>query len=125
MNNNRVVLNHLFFMDDLKLYGKSEAELKQLTSIIHRFSEDIGMKFGFEKCASLKIEAGVRTDSSGIKLANGDLKEEGYKYLGVLKEADVKCKEMKELVGREYLRRVKAVAKSNLYSGNPFVAINV
>ena len=35
----------------------------------------------------------------------------GYKYLGILEGADIKTREMKELVKKEYLRRVKAVAK--------------
>ena len=127
--NNSVVLNHLFYMDDLKLYGKTEQELEELVGIVHRFSEDIGMKFGFEKCASLKIEAGRRKESSGISLPSGevikDLDEDGYKYLGVFQEEDIMRKEMKDLVRNEYLRRVKAVCKSNLYAKNLFTAINV
>ena len=122
MNNNGVVLNHLFFMDDLKLYGRSDVELKTLLDIVDKFSHDIDMKFGFDKCASLKIEAGKRKVSSGILLPSGDkirdLDEEGYKYLGVLQEADIKCTEMKEIVKTEYLRRVKGVARSRLYAKN-------
>ena len=34
-------------------------------------------------------------------------------------------KEMKEKIGNEYISRVKAVAKSFLYSKNLFTAINV
>ena len=39
-------INHLLFMDDLKLYGKSENEIKGLVSTVEVFSQDIGMKFG-------------------------------------------------------------------------------
>ena len=66
MNNHGIVINHLFFMDDLKLYGKTDAELNSLLDIVHNFSQDIDMKFGFDKCASLSIEAGKRKTSTGI-----------------------------------------------------------
>ena len=38
---NSSLVNHLFFMDDLKLYGKSEKELRELMNVVNRFSEDI------------------------------------------------------------------------------------
>ena len=123
-----VRLNHLFFMDDLKLYGKTESELEELLKIVHKFSTDIGMEFGFDKCAMLSIKAGSRIESDGITLPTGetikDLEEVGYKYLGVLEETKIKCSEMKEIVRHEYLRRFNAVARSKLYSGNMFRAIN-
>ena len=122
------VINHLFFMDDLKLYAKNETGLKQLIDIVFAFSSDIGMKFGIEKCASLKIEAGVKKESNGIELPSGEViaevEDSGYKYLGVLQECDVKHREMKKMVAAEYLKRVKAVARSKLYSNNLFRAFN-
>ena len=35
-------INHLLFMDDVKLYGKSENEIKGLVSTVLVFSQDIG-----------------------------------------------------------------------------------
>ena len=74
------------------------------------------------------IVSGVRKSFSGITLPSGDtikdLEEQGYKYLGILQEADVKCTEMKEVVRNEYLRRLKAVARSKLYAKNLIVAVN-
>ena len=49
-------INHLLFMDDLKLY--SEKRLDSLVQTVRVFSEDIGMKFGIEKCAMLVMEKG-------------------------------------------------------------------
>ena len=43
--------NHLLFMDDLKLYSRSENGLDSLVQTVFVFSEDIGMEFGIEKCA--------------------------------------------------------------------------
>ena len=49
-------INHLLFMDDLKLYSQSEKGLDSLAQTVHVFSKDIGMEFGIEKCAMLVVE---------------------------------------------------------------------
>ena len=51
-------INHLLFMDDLKLYSGNEKELDSLVQTIRVFSKDIGMEFGIEKCTMLVIEKG-------------------------------------------------------------------
>ena len=51
---------HLFFMDDLKLYSRSEKGLDSLVQTLCVFSEDIEMEFGIEKFAMLVI--GERKD---------------------------------------------------------------
>ena len=43
-------IKHLLFMDGLKLYGKSENEIKGLVSTVEVFSQDIGMEFDIKKC---------------------------------------------------------------------------
>jgi len=122
------LINHLLFMDDLKLFGRNEKELKGLVDLVSVYSRDIGMEFGLDKCAVLVIRQGAKVKTEGIVLPNGDLMKEvdesGYKYLGVLEGADIKNKEMKEKVRKEYLRRVKLLAKSKLYGGNLIKGIN-
>ena len=121
-------INHLVFMDDIKLYGKSEKELEALVELVRVFSRDIGMEFGLDKCAVLSIRKGVKVHCDGIVLPSGEamkeLDENGYKYLGVLEGADIMNREMKKKVKKEYLRRVKLVAKSRLYAGNLIKGIN-
>ena len=115
-------------MDDLKLYGKDKDDVKKLVDVVHDFSSDIGMEFGLDKCAALVIKKGRQTECDGIELPDGKMireaDEKGYKYLGVYEGADIKTKEMKEIVRKEYLRRVKLVAKSKLYAGNMLQAVN-
>ena len=36
-------LNHLLFMDDLKLFSKSEEQMDTLVKTVHAFSTNIGM----------------------------------------------------------------------------------
>ena len=43
-------IKHLLFMAGLKLYGKSENEIKGLVSTVEVFSQDIGMEFDIRKC---------------------------------------------------------------------------
>ena len=79
-------------MEDLKLYSRSEKGLASLGQTVRAFSEDIGMKFGIEKCAMLVMEKGKIVKSVGIELPDGKVikslqKGESYKYLGIL-EAD-------------------------------------
>ena len=44
-------INHILFMDDLKLYSRSEKGLDSLVQAVRVFSEYIGIKFGIEKYA--------------------------------------------------------------------------
>ena len=64
-------INHLLFMDDLKLYCRSEKGLDSLVQTVCLFSEDIGMEFGTEKNAMLVIEKGKIVKSVGIELPDG------------------------------------------------------
>ena len=58
-------INHLVFMDDLKLYSKTEKALDSLIQTKIIFSEDFGMQFGTDKCAMLVKKMGkiVKSDS--------------------------------------------------------------
>ena len=46
-------INNLLFMDDLKLYSKSEKALDFFTQTVRIFSEDIGIWFAFNICVML------------------------------------------------------------------------
>ena len=41
-------INHLLFMDDLKLFGKSYEQTDSLVQTVHTFSIDVGMEFGIK-----------------------------------------------------------------------------
>ena len=65
------------------------------------YSQDMGIKFGIEKCAMLVIKSGKRHLTDGMKLPNEDkirtLGEKGtYKYLEILEADTIKQVEMKE-----------------------------
>ena len=45
-NNREHTLNHLLFMDNLKLFAKSKEYTDSLAQTVFRCSKDIGMEFG-------------------------------------------------------------------------------
>ena len=79
-------INHLLFLDDLKLYVKSGNEIKGLVSTVKVFSQDIGMEFGIKKCGVIIMNRGKVKSTDGIELSSGEkirkIEEDRYKYLG-------------------------------------------
>ena len=116
-------------MDGLKLYGKDRKELETLIQTVRVFSKVIGMNFRIEKCAMIQMKRGKVVMNEGIELPNGAKirsldDQEGYKYLGILQFDDIKHKEMKEKLKKEYAKRVRKMLKSQLNVGNVIQAIN-
>ena len=123
-------INHLLFMDDLKLYSRSEKELDSLVQTVRAFSEDIGMEFGIVKCDMLVMEKGKIVKSDGIEFPDGkvikSLQEgENYKHLRIL-EADKSLEEkMKLNVSKENIRCLSKVLMSKLNGENLVRGVNI
>ena len=121
-------INHLLYMDDLKLYGKTKSDIESLINTVRLLSDDISMRFGLQKCASIVLKRGKRVEDEGIQLVDDKVIEdvgiENYKYLGVLEADTIKMELMKEKIMKEYRRRVKKVLGSKLNGGNTIKAIN-
>ena len=69
----KVKINHLLYMDDLKLYGKNKEQIESLVNTVQLLSDDIGMKFGVAKCGMLVLKRGKVVESEGIVLPGGDM----------------------------------------------------
>ena len=102
-------INHLFFMDDLKVYGKNKAEIESPVSTLQSISQDIGIEFGIKKCGVVVLKRVKLCKSESIRLINGqtikEVDDEGYKYLGILELDKFKEREMKDIP----IRVLKAV----------------
>ena len=113
-------INHLIYMDDIKLFAKKEKELETLMHTVRIYNQDIGIEFGIENCAMLVMKSGKRHLTDGMELPNQDKirtlgEKETYKYLGILKADTIKQVDMKEKNKKEYLRRTgKLLEKSHL-----------
>ena len=53
-----------------------------------------------------------------------NIKEDGYKYLGILEADDVKHEEMKDQIKKESIKRVRNILKSKLNGGNIILGVN-
>ena len=111
-------------MDDLKLYGKSSAELESLLNTVRIFSYDLSKEFG----STLAITKGKVTETQGMNLLNNNIKglnlNEIYKYLGILQVDDIKNTQVKKKTKNEYKKRMRKILKSKLNGGNIIKVIN-
>ena len=129
-NNKKQKLAHLFFVDDLKSFARNEKEATLQLDLITQFTKDIDMKFGQDKHAYIYIVRGIQK-SLGTKLSiNGtDIEEldsgETYTYLGQDEDIGFKGELNKQRVTKEYLRRVRQIWNSELYSRNKVLAHNI
>ena len=89
-----VKINHLFFMDDLKLIAKNENEIGSLVFTANLISQDIGMQFGVKKCGVVTMKRGKLAKSADIELGGGEkigeVCDQGYKYLGIVELDKIK-----------------------------------
>ena len=65
-SSNKKNINHLLFMDDLKLYAKNEKSFESLVQGVWIFRDDISMEFGIDKCSKLVLKRGKITKFDGI-----------------------------------------------------------
>ena len=63
-------INHLIYMDNIKLFFKKLKGLKTLPQAVRIYSQDIGMEFGIEKYAMLVMKSGKQHPTDGMKLPN-------------------------------------------------------
>jgi hypothetical protein len=87
-------LNHLLYMDDIKLYAATNNQLQELLQLTQTFSRDIRMTFGIEKCKTLSIVKrklefrNFTTEEEDTMIA---MKEEDiYKYLGHMQTKQIR-----------------------------------
>ena len=122
-------INHLFYMDNLKLYEKNDKGLDGLLNTVNKFSDNIGMEFGLGKCEKAAFIRGRLTSTSEIKL-NEDTsireldQKETYKYLRIDKGDGTQHAKMREKSRKECYRRVKAILHTELNAKNKLEAIN-
>ena len=122
-------INHLFYMDDLKLYAKDDKELEGLLHTVKSFSDDIGMDFGLDKCAKATFIKGKLKRTTSVVIDTETVikdleQEELYKYLGINEGNGIQHSKMKEIIRNEFYRRVKAILKTELNAQNKIEAIN-
>ena len=59
-------INHLLYVDDLKLYGTNDSQLTGLINTVKYISDDIRMEFGLDKCASATFRRAKKVQAEKI-----------------------------------------------------------
>ena len=63
-------INHLMYIDDIKLFAKSKKELETLIHTVRIYSLDKGMEFGIEKCAMPVMKRSKSYLMDGMELSS-------------------------------------------------------
>ena len=104
-------LSHLMYMDDIKFYAGTKQGLEQLVQITSKFSTDIKMDFGLEKCKSMQIfmgqlqMEGIRTEND-YKVITALSEKETYRYLGVQQTRQTEHAVIKNEIKTKFTSRI-------------------
>ncbi|KAL1447199.1 hypothetical protein WDU94_005635 [Cyamophila willieti] len=130
--NTQQKVSHLMYMDDLKLYAKDISELQSMLETTCIFSNDIHMKFGIDKCATLEVRRGKIQTQNNIDLTTTPMTlpslnqdpNATYKYLGVKQSLLFGKEEVKQNLINTYTMRVKKILSTSLNGFNKIKGIN-
>ncbi|KAI5170046.1 hypothetical protein PAEPH01_1204 [Pancytospora epiphaga] len=100
-------INHLLFVDDLKLFAEGDEELKAMAKEIQRFFTVAGLEVNRENAVT-NLAACTNT----AVLLEG---ARGYNYLGIMKDSTSKpTRESYNRIRTEMLARVEQLCKTSL-----------
>lgn len=121
-------INHLSYMDDIKLFASTKEHLNKLIQIVNVFTKDIRMEFGLSKCRTISIIRG-KLSRPDQEMQNDNIFEEldegnFYKYLGIQQSFRINQKIVKKFISNETIGRVHKITKSKLKGKFLIKAIN-
>ena len=70
-------ITHLLFMDDLKVFEESKAELESTLEVAEGLVRAVGMSLGVRKCAVAHLRAEVARQLGGATSSDGEIEELG------------------------------------------------
>ncbi|KAI3374267.1 hypothetical protein L3Q82_006114 [Scortum barcoo] len=117
---------YLLYMDDIKLYAKSERDIDSLIRTTRIYSNDIGMTFRLDKCGRMVTKRGGAVRTEGDRLSDGNIAdiEDSYRYFEI-PQANGNLEEVGRKSGlAKYLKRVRQVLRSQLNGKNKVCATN-
>ena len=122
-------INHSWYMDDIKLYGKTTKDVTTLVSTVCGVGDDISMNLNPAKCAVLHVRRGKPDEGCSIQVGDETIAEslrlnETYKYLGVVQAAMIPHPKLKTQLTAEYKKRLYLLLNSGLNARNMIKAIN-
>lgn len=94
-------------MDDIKLYGSTREQLMTLLSIVEKFTLDICMQFGIDKCKIQSLIAGeleANYECQDGQIIESMREQETYKYLGFVQSKRTEHKKIKRALKSEFFK---------------------
>ena len=103
-------ISHLLYLDDLKIFMRTEAQLSKALSIVKTFADDISREYSLDRCAIAVMKGGNELESQKIPIDDKTTiqsfnEEETYKYLGIDENDGFQHSEMKEKKAKEYYHK--------------------
>lgn len=126
----REKISHLWFIDDIKMYGENDNDIQHNLNIVKTISDDIKMSFGIDKCRRMTINRGKYEEISQNQPIEGNLtipemkQDELYKYLGMKQNIRIDHAKIKDETKKKFYNRLKYILKTKLNSKNITKAIN-
>lgn len=122
-------VTHLFYVDDLKTFAANKEQQKTQLETVKRFSDDICMEFGVDKCAVVQVKGGEVQEPEVVTLMCGTAiqalgKEDAYKYLGIHQLLGTDVVETRKVIQKKVVERVVKLCKAMLSGKNLINAIN-
>lgn len=109
---NTFKINHLYYMDDLKVYATSEEKLNKLLEKVEEVSSAVGLKMNSKKCAKVSNERHtVGRDKLGISYLSP---KESYKYLGIEQSQELDVTKCWEKIREKTLSKMNIICGSHL-----------
>ncbi|XP_041985521.1 uncharacterized protein LOC121737855 [Aricia agestis] len=127
---NKIKITHLLYMDDIKLFAPDRQQLEHLLKLTEKFSADIYMTFGTDKCKINCILKGkhTHTEPLNLELQEGTIDsmqaKDTYKYLGYIQNTAIDHKEIKNTLKIKYKQRLNKILKTQLSGRNKIKAVN-
>ena len=120
--NSRKKINHLLYMDDIKLFANGQKNMSRLTHLLQTFSNDINMTLNINKCATITFNKGriLEDENALLPLLKAN---DSYKYLGLVESSNFLEKTIKKERKDEYFQRVRKILQAELNGVNTSQAI--
>jgi hypothetical protein len=121
-----IALNHIYFVDDLKIFTTSASELEKGIMGVERIGKAIGLGINCKKCAQAHILTSARLLERGSELAKIPLlgAKESYKYLGIEQNVNVSQDEVFRRLQEVVLQRAESIWSSKRSYGQLIIDSN-
>ena len=119
-------LNHQFYMDDLKLYARSDSWLNSAIQLVSMVSKNLGLIVNTAKCARAyyRIQPTAMSESTVVGAMPLLGISSTYKYLGIQQAIGVDYPAAAKCVEQGFLKRVQMLFGTELSIGQKVRAYN-